>query len=830
MNGMTNPPSANPSSPDRAIVVAVEGMTCASCVGRVERAIMAVPGVSAVSVNLATSRASLRIATDGAVAGVIEAIDRAGYRVPPGETTVAVGGMTCASCVGRVERALAAVPGVTSASVNLATGRATVHLPEGVVTRRDLEGAIEAAGYEPGPVTSDARTLQAVRQEAEASSLRRDVAVALALSLPVVALDMGGHLVPGLGQALHHGLGLRGLGLIEGAFATLVLAGPGRRFFALGIPALLRGHPDMNALVALGAGAAYLYSAVATLAPSILPPGTAHLYFEAAVLIVTLILVGRSLEARARGRTSSAIARLVDLSPKTARRLAGGTETDVAVAELRVGDVVRMRPGERIAVDGTVVAGSSFVDESMVTGEPAPRLREVGAAVVGGTLNGRGSLDVRVDTVGSDTLLARIVAMVEAAQGAKLPIQAMVDRVTARFVPAVMLASAATFLAWLAFGPSPALGFALVNAIAVLIIACPCAMGLATPTSIMVGTGRAAESGVLFRNGTALQALRDVTVVAFDKTGTLTLGQPTLTDLAAAPGVSPDAVLALAAGLEAHSEHPIGRALAKAAEAKGLALGEVEGFEAVPGHGVAGRIGGRTVAVGSRRYMDRLAMPIAAMAEEAERLEAGGRSPLHVAVDGRLAAVFAVSDPVRPEAAAAVAALKGQGLVVAMITGDDGATAKRIATALGIAHVEAQVLPEGKVDALRRLRGAHGPIAFVGDGINDAPALAEADVGIAIGTGTDIAVESADVVLMSGDVSGVVTALALSRAVMRNIGQNLFWAFAYNVALIPVAAGALFPFGGPLLSPVLAAAAMALSSVFVLANALRLRRAGVGGG
>ncbi|WP_244475580.1 heavy metal translocating P-type ATPase [Methylobacterium sp. Leaf466] len=827
---MTNPPSANPSSPDRAIVVAVEGMTCASCVGRVERAIMAVPGVSAVSVNLATSRASLRIATDGAVAGVIEAIDRAGYRVPPGETTVAVGGMTCASCVGRVERALAAVPGVTSASVNLATGRATVHLPEGVVTRRDLEGAIEAAGYEPGPVTSDARTLQAVRQEAEASSLRRDVAVALALSLPVVALDMGGHLVPGLGQALHHGLGLRGLGLIEGAFATLVLAGPGRRFFALGIPALLRGHPDMNALVALGAGAAYLYSAVATLAPSILPPGTAHLYFEAAVLIVTLILVGRSLEARARGRTSSAIARLVDLSPKTARRLAGGTETDVAVAELRVGDVVRMRPGERIAVDGTVVAGSSFVDESMVTGEPAPRLREVGAAVVGGTLNGRGSLDVRVDTVGSDTLLARIVAMVEAAQGAKLPIQAMVDRVTARFVPAVMLASAATFLAWLAFGPSPALGFALVNAIAVLIIACPCAMGLATPTSIMVGTGRAAESGVLFRNGTALQALRDVTVVAFDKTGTLTLGQPTLTDLAAAPGVSPDAVLALAAGLEAHSEHPIGRALAKAAEAKGLALGEVEGFEAVPGHGVAGRIGGRTVAVGSRRYMDRLAMPIAAMAEEAERLEAGGRSPLHVAVDGRLAAVFAVSDPVRPEAAAAVAALKGQGLVVAMITGDDGATAKRIATALGIAHVEAQVLPEGKVDALRRLRGAHGPIAFVGDGINDAPALAEADVGIAIGTGTDIAVESADVVLMSGDVSGVVTALALSRAVMRNIGQNLFWAFAYNVALIPVAAGALFPFGGPLLSPVLAAAAMALSSVFVLANALRLRRAGVGGG
>ncbi len=820
-------PLSRSSSDDSGmrISLTVDGMTCASCVGRVEKALAALPGISEVTVNLATGRAGLRLGEAGSAVGVIAAIDRAGYTVPETATTVAVEGMTCASCVGRVERALAVVPGVTSASVNLATARAEIRFPQGLVERGKLEEAIRSVGYETGSVEAPAQDERAAGQEAEGARLRREVTIAFLFSLPVVVLDMASHLVPGLRHALHDTLGGLGLGLIQAVLATVVLAWPGRRFFTLGLPKLVRGHPDMNALVALGAGAAYLYSLVSTLAPATLPPGTAHLYFEAAVLIVTLILLGRSLEARARGRTSAAIAALVGLSPKTARVLSDGAETEVAIGDLGIGDTVRVRPGERIAADGTVVAGASFVDESMITGEPESVRKEAGAVVVGGTLNGNGSLDLRVDKVGADTVLAQIVAMVEAAQGAKLPIQALVDRITLWFVPAVMLAATATFLGWLVFGPSPALGFALVNAIAVLIIACPCAMGLATPTSIMVGTGRAAERGVLFRNGLALQALRDVRVVAFDKTGTLTQGRPTLTDLVVAPGFVADDVLALAASVEARSEHPIGRALVEAAADRGLAPSDVEEFEAVPGYGVSGRVARRTVAVGARRAMERLGVSVEALAAEEERLGATARSPVFVAIDGRLAALIAVSDPIKPGAAAAVKALTAQGLAVAMVTGDDRRTAESIAATLAIGDVEAEVLPAGKVEAVRRLRAGHGAVAFVGDGINDAPALAEADVGIAIGTGTDIAVESADVVLMAGDIAGVVTAIRLSRAVMRNIRQNLFWAFAYNVALIPVAAGLLAIFGGPLLSPILAAGAMALSSVFVIANALRLRRA-----
>ncbi|MBX9933395.1 MAG: cadmium-translocating P-type ATPase [Methylobacterium sp.] len=826
MTLVTDPrPSASPlatSAPvgaGRQISLAVEGMTCASCVGRVEKALTALPGTTDVSANLATGRANLRIASWETASAALGAIDRAGYSVTETTTTVGIEGMTCASCVARVEKALTKVPGVVSASVNLATGEATIRHPDGLVARASLEDAIRAAGYDPGRVESKSEVSKADRQEQEAAALRRDVIIAMVLSLPIVILDMGGHQIPAFGHYLHDALGMRGLGLIEGILATAVLAWPGRRFFTRGVPTLLRGHPDMNALVALGAGAAYLYSIVSTLSPDLLPPGTAHLYFEASVLIVTLILVGRSLEARARGRTSAAITHLVGLRPKTARLVRDGSEVDVAIANLKVDDVVRVRPGERIAADGFVIGGNGFVDESMITGEASPIRKEAGSKLVGGTLNGNGSLDLKVGATGADTVLAQIVAMVEAAQGAKLPIQALVDRVTLWFVPAIILAALATFLAWLILGSSPALGLALVNAIAVLIIACPCAMGLATPTSIMVGTGRAAEQGVLFRNGTALQTLRDVRVVAFDKTGTLTLGRPAVTAFQAAPGFAQDEVMALAAGVEARSEHPIGRALVEAAEAKGLALENVEDFASEPGFGVSGRVGGRQVAVGARRYMEKLGVACdTGVAGLANR-------PLHVALEGRLAATFSVADPVKPGAEAAIADLKSRGVTVAMVTGDDRRTAERVAAALGIAIVEAEVLPAGKVDAVRRLRDARGPIAFVGDGINDAPALAEADIGLAIGTGTDIAVESADVVLMAGDVAGVAKAVALSQTVIRNIRQNLFWAFAYNVALIPVAAGLLHAFGGPLLSPILAAAAMALSSVFVLTNALRLRRA-----
>ncbi|MER2193138.1 heavy metal translocating P-type ATPase [Methylobacterium brachiatum] len=798
----------------------VEGMSCASCVGRVERALKALPGARDVAVNLATHRASLVLDGGARPADAAAALAEAGYPVPETQSVIAVEGMSCASCVGRVERALAAVPGVRGASVNLVTGQAAIRHAEGLVATSDLVAAVEAAGYEARLLDDGPRIDPAARQEAEGRALRRDAIAAALLSAPVVVLDMGGHILPQL-----HGGSVTAL--VQAALATLVLAWPGRRFFLRGVPGLLRGHPDMNALVALGAGAAYLYSLVSALAPGLLPAGAAHLYFEASVLIVTLILLGRTLEAGARGRTGQAIARLMDLAPKTARVVRDGTEVEVGLAELRIGDVVRVRPGERVAADGAVLSGTSHVDESMVTGEAVPVRKGPGDRMVGGTLNGRGSLDLRVDAVGAATVLAQIAAMVERAQGGKLPIQALVDRVTGRFVPAVIGIALATFLGWLVLAPAPALGPALVNAVAVLIIACPCAMGLATPTAIMVGTGRAASRGILFRDGAALQRLRDVRVVAFDKTGTLTEGRPRVTDVVAGPGLTEDAVLTLAAGLESRSEHPLAGAVVAAARARGLTIADPADFEALDGFGVSGEVAGRSLALGAPRYLDRLGIARDPdLTARAERLARGGKSPIHLALDGRHAALLAVADPVKAGARETVAALRAQGLVVAMVTGDDPHTAAGVATSLGIAEVAAGILPGGKVETVRAFRSAHGPVAFVGDGINDAPALAEADVGLAIGTGTDIAVESADVVLMSGDPQALVEALALSRAVMANIRQNLFWAFAYNAALIPVAAGLLVPFGGPALSPVLAAGAMAFSSVFVLGNALRLRRAG----
>ncbi|WP_027172239.1 heavy metal translocating P-type ATPase [Methylobacterium sp. 10] len=815
-------PEQRPST-GRRVDLPVVGMSCASCVGRVERALAALPGASDVAVNLAAGRASLIL--DGDPASVVAAIGRAGYEVPEAVTELSVGGLTCASCVGRVERALRALDGVSVANVNLATGRATVRHAEGAVDLTNLVEAVTAAGYEASPLDEGSVGVPKDRREREASELRRDAIISAVLSAPIVVLDMGGHLIPGFGEAIQAHLGTAA-GLFQAVLATLVLAWPGQRFFRQGVPALLKGYPDMNALVALGAGTAFLYSLVSALAPQILPLGTAHLYFEAAVLIVTLILLGRALEARVKGRTGAAIAHLVGLAPTTARLIRDGRESDIPLASLRLGDIVRIRPGERIAADGVIVAGGSFVDESMVTGEPLPVRKREGDRTVGGTLNTNGGFDLRVDTIGARTVLAQIVAMVQAAQGAKLPIQALIDRVTGWFVPAVIAASLTTFVAWLAFGPSPALGVALVNAIAVLIIACPCAMGLATPTSIMVGTGRAAELGVLFRNGAALQALRDAKVVAFDKTGTLTEGRPALTDLVVTDGFEPDLVLQFAASAETRSEHPIARSIVEAAGERGLSLLPVDRFEAVPGHGVEGSVGGQAIIVGARRHLDGHGIAVAGLAQAASRLEREGKSPLYIAIDGRLAALVAVSDPIKAGAAEVVSALKARGIVVAMVTGDARGAASGVAALLGITEIVAEVLPGGKVDAVRDLRARFGPIAFVGDGINDAPALAEAEIGLAIGTGTDIAVESADVVLMSGTLPGIVSAIDLSRAVIRNITQNLFWAFTYNVALIPVAAGLLHAFGGPLLSPVLAAGAMALSSVFVLANALRLRKAG----
>ena len=809
--------------PDLAatVILDVEGMTCASCVSRVERALKAVPGVTTAFVNLATERAEVTGFLLDRLA-LVKAIEDVGYDVASLPVDLAIEGMTCASCVARVERALTAVPGVTGASVNLATERAHV---TGVADVAAMIRAIEGAGYDARLAVSASAVSEgtAARKTAEESALKRDLWIAAALSLPVFVLEMGSHLFMWVHVAVMNTIGVQNSWYLQFALTTAALIGPGQRFYTKGIPALARLAPDMNSLVAVGTFAAYGYSLVATFAPGLLPAGTVNVYYEAAAVIVTLILLGRYLEARAKGRTSEAIKRLVGLQAKTARVIREGTAQEVPIADVRPGDLVEVRPGERVPVDGAVTTGTSWIDEGMISGEPLPLEKTIGSPVTGGTVNQTGAFTFRATAVGEATMLAQIIRMVEAAQGGKLPIQALVDKITMWFVPVVMGLATLTFAVWLIFGPDPALTFGLVNAVAVLIIACPCAMGLATPTSIMVGTGRGAELGVLFRKGEALQALQDVRVVAFDKTGTLTEGKPRLTDLHLAPGFDRAPVLAAVAAVEAKSEHPIARAIVAAAVEEGLAMPEVTGFASLTGYGVEAKVKGTQVEIGADRYMTKLGLDVTTFAEGAARLADEGKSPLYAAIDGKLAAILAVADPIKETTPQAIRALHALGLKVAIITGDNTRTAQAIARQLGIDEVVAEVLPDGKVAAVKRLK-ALGPLAYVGDGINDAPALAEADVGLAVGTGTDIAIEAADVVLMTGRLTAVSDAIALSKATMRNIRQNLFWAFAYNAALIPVAAGVLWPAFGILLSPVIAAGAMALSSVFVLGNALRLRR------
>ncbi|WP_288639110.1 heavy metal translocating P-type ATPase [uncultured Comamonas sp.] len=823
---MSTPPSTPHAHPPTAAVLSlpVHGMSCASCVGRVEKAVRQVPGVAEVSVNLATERIYIQPAGPLDTAAVVQAIEKAGYEVPSQTVELAVEGMTCASCVGRVERALQKVPGVTAAQVNLATERATV---QGSATLEALLAALDKAGYPGQPIDTQAARAQAEAQaahkEAEYAALQRDFTLATVLALPVFVLEMGSHLLPGMHHWVAGTIGLQNSWYLQCVLTALVLLIPGRRFYTKGLPALLRGGPDMNSLVAVGTLAAFSYSVVATFLPGLLPAGTVNVYFEAAAVIVALILLGRMLEARAKGRTSQAIQRLIGLQPQTARVQRDGQWVELPAADVQTGDLIQVRPGERVPVDGTVLDGQSYVDESMITGEPVPVAKTIDDRVVGGTVNQTGAFTLRATAVGSASVLAQIIRLVEQAQSGKLPIQAVVDKVTLWFVPAVMAAAVLTFLVWLVLGPTPALSFALVNAVAVLIIACPCAMGLATPTSIMVGTGRGAELGVLFRQGEALQLLKNTQAVAVDKTGTLTEGHPALTDLEVAEGFDRAQVLALTAAAESRSEHPIARAIVQAAEHEQLTVPALSDFASITGMGVRATALGQRVEVGADRFMHALGLDVARFAATAARLGSEGKSPLYVAVDGQLAAIIAVADPIKPSTPGAIAALHALGLKVIMITGDNARTAQAIAARLGIDEVVAEVLPEGKVTTLQQLQATHGHVAFVGDGINDAPALAAADVGIAIGTGTDVAVEAADVVLMSGSLQGVPNAIALSKATMGNIRQNLFWAFAYNTALIPVAAGALYPAYGVLLSPIFAAGAMALSSVFVLGNALRLR-------
>jgi Cu+-exporting ATPase len=751
-----------------------------------------------------------------------------------------VEGMTCASCVNRITRFLEKVDGVEDANVNLASETATVRFDPTRVTVDDLASAVDAAGYvartEQAATTDratdvvDAAAARTDRDDATArhlASLRRRLLVAAVLTIPIVAALARMTVAPWLPAILSEPL-------VQLALATPVQFWAGWPFYAAAWKALRHRATDMNTLIALGTSAAYLYSVAAIVVPDFfLAAGVGSgadglpLYFDTAAVIVTLILLGRYLEVRARVHTSDAIRRLIGLAPRMARVVRDGSiEVDLAIGDVRVGDIVRVRPGESIAVDGVVVDGASGVDESMLTGESLPRSKRADDLVIGGTLNGTGTLTFRATRVGADTVLARIVKLVAEAQGSRAPIQQLADVVTGYFVPAVLGLAALTFVVWFVAGPAPAFNLALLNTVAVLIIACPCALGLATPTSIMVGTGKGAEAGVLFRNAEALERLGSVHLVVLDKTGTLTNGTPRVTEVVRAPGSpSEEQLLRLVASVERGSEHALADAIVREAfDARGLVPGEVTGFEATPGDGVRATVDGVLVQVGRSGYLHATGVATDGLQASADRLAAKGTTPVLVAIGGQAVAVIGIADTLKPGSIEAIAELRRRGLEVVMLTGDNHRTAAAIARAVGIDRVLADVRPDGKAAAVVALQGEGQPVAMVGDGINDAPALASAAVGVAMGTGTDIAMESAGVTLMSGDLRGLVTAIALSRATMRNIRQNLFWAFAYNVVLIPVAMGVAYPLTGILLDPILAAAAMALSSVTVVSNALRLRR------
>jgi len=729
--------------------------------------------------------------------------------------------------VSRVEKALRKVPGVLDVSVNLATERVRVEYLPGVV-ERDLERAVEGAGY--GVVRKEGKAKEDAH-EREYEKLRGRFLGAAAIT----GLILLGSLPMMFGFMSPVPIWWLNLGLL--ALATPVQFWAGWRFYEGAWGALKHGQANMNTLVAVGTSTAYLYSVVATLAPGLFA-GRADVYFDTSSLIVTLILLGRLLEARAKVRTNEAIKKLARLRARTARVVRDGEEVDVSVEDVRVGDVVVVRPGEKVPVDGRVLSGVSAVDEAAITGESMPVEKWEGDEVIGATINKTGSFRFTATKVGEDTALSQIMRLVEEAQGSKAPIQRLADRISGIFVPVVMALATITFFVWLFLGPEPAFTLALLNFVAVLIIACPCAMGLATPTSIMVGTGKGAERGILVKGGEALESAHKLTTVVLDKTGTLTRGEPELTDIVATNGLPEDELLKLAASAERGSEHPLGEAVVRGAKERGIVLAEPEGFDARTGRGVRASVDGRRVLVGNRKLMEEAGISENGLSPRFEELSKAGKTPVLVAVDGEPAGLVAVADVVREEAGEAVEALKKMGLEVAMLTGDDSRTANAVARELGIHRVLAEVLPEDKEGEVKKLQAEGNVVGMVGDGINDAPALARADVGVATGTGTDVAMEAADLTLVSGDVRGVARAIRLSKATVRNIKQNLFWAFAYNVLLIPVAAGVLYPFfaGGAVpdllrpffgeygfLNPVLAAAAMALSSVTVLGNALRLR-------